>query len=68
MDLKAMQDMIGTREASEILGLTIRATRLLAQAGHLKGIKLARDWRFKREDVMNFERIPRGKPPFKKKQ
>lgn len=61
------KEMVGTKEASEILGTSIRGTRLLAQSGHLPGIKLARDWRFKPEDLMNFERLPRGRPCFKKK-
>lgn len=49
-----MENMITTREAAKILGVTIRRVRAMMGSGLLPGmIKLGRDWFLNEQEVRN---------------
>lgn len=56
-------DILTTREAAELLGLSTRQVCEHAEAGRLAGRKAnARLWLFRRADVVAFEPRPPGRP------
>ena len=59
---------IGTREASEITGLTSGYLRRLLAQGKIKGKRIGHDWIIDRKSVIKFSKTDRkiGRPPLDK--
>lgn len=55
-------DLLTTADAAAALGLSPRTVRQHAEAGHLAGRRVGRDWLFRRGDVAAFTPRPRGRP------
>ncbi|HQF62498.1 MAG TPA: helix-turn-helix domain-containing protein [Anaerolineaceae bacterium] len=53
-------DFLTTRQAGEILGVTIERILALIHAGRLPAQKVGRDWLIKASDLANFSRRRQG--------
>lgn len=54
---KEQERLIGTRQASEILGFTQDHVRLLLREGKIKGVKIGKVWRIPESEI---KRIAQG--------
>jgi excisionase family DNA binding protein len=54
---KEQEKLIGTRQASEILGFTQDHMRLLLREGKIKGVKIGKVWRIPESEI---KRIAQG--------
>lgn len=50
-----MDDVIGTKEASEILGITQRHVIRLIQSGDLVGKQIGKQWAISRASVLQYQ-------------
>lgn len=50
-----MAEMVGSKEASEIIGIIPRAVRFLCERGTLKAQKLGRDWVIDKQSVLDYK-------------
>lgn len=61
-------DLISTKEAAEILGLSVRGVQKMIEEGRLKATKIGRDNLIDRKDLDSIERKSKaGRPPKGKK-
>lgn len=49
-----MEDVIGTEEASQLLGITPRHAARLAAAGEFEARRLGREWVISRQSVLDY--------------
>lgn len=50
-----MSDVVGSKKASEILGVSQRAITALCERGTLKGMKLGREWAIDKQSVIDYK-------------
>ena len=55
-------DLLDTKQAAEILGISVGRVRQLAQSGRLHGRHVGRDWVFDHDAIQQFAATPRLKP------
>jgi len=51
IDPEREREYVGAEEAAALLGVTVTAARRMADRGRLPGVKLGREWRFRRADL-----------------
>jgi len=56
------KDLINSKEAAEILGVSTGRVRQIAQRGYLNATHIGRDWVFRRVDIEAFKDTPSRKP------
>lgn len=57
-------DVLSTKEASEILGISVRGVQKMIEEGRLKATRVGRDYVIFRESLKNIERKSNaGRPP-----
>lgn len=59
------REVLNTREAAELLGVYVETVRRLARKGEIPSYKIGKDWRFRREALINWIEThhQRRKPP-----
>ena len=55
-------DLLDTKQAAEILGISVGRVRQLARNGRLHGRHVGRDWVFDHDAIQQFAAAPRLKP------
>lgn len=62
--------LLTTKQAAHLLGMSIRRVQQLASSGRLTGEKSGRDWLFEMDAIMAFARKPRktGRPAKSKEE
>ena len=56
------EEYLDTAEAAKVLKVSTKVVRRLAAEGRLPGVKIGREWRFRRGDLRNLPPTPRPRP------
>ena len=60
--------MLTTKEAADVLGVSLRQVQTLIQQGKLQAQKMGRDYVIRESDLKAVEHRPKGRPPKAKKK